>query len=43
MMTRDEQIEAGAQALWKAFPTLREDSTADWFRKVARIVLEAAK
>lgn len=40
---RTEQIEAGAQALMTAFPTLREDFTDEWFRKVARIVLEAAK
>jgi hypothetical protein len=35
----DEQIEAGAQALWEAFPTLRADFTPEWFRKAARIVL----
>lgn len=41
---RTEQIEAGAQALMKAFPTLHEElPTYEWFRKVARIVLEAAK
>ena len=43
MMTRDEQIEAGAQALMAAFPTLRDDFTDDWFRKAAQIVLEATK
>ena len=38
-----DPIEAGAQAVMTAFPTLREDFTDDGFRKVARIVLEAGK
>ena len=42
-MNRDEQIEAGAQALANAFPTLTEDFPNPWFRKAARIVLEAAQ
>lgn len=43
-MNRDEQIEAGAQALANAFPTLTEDFlNPEWFRKAARIVLEAAQ
>jgi hypothetical protein len=37
----DDPIEIGAAALMKAFPTLCEDFTDDWFRKVARVVLEA--
>lgn len=35
-------IDAGAQALAKAFPTLTEDFMPVWFQKAARIVLEAA-
>jgi hypothetical protein len=42
-VTDEQKIAACAEALMKAFPTLREDFTEDWFRKVARVVLEAAK
>jgi len=47
-MTKQEyvhpsQIEAGAHALMEAFPTLLDDFTPEWFRKVASIVLEAGK
>ena len=36
-----DPVEIGAEALMKAFPTLRDDFTDEWFRKVAKIVLEA--
>ncbi len=38
-----KQVDAGAMALWDAFPTLREDFTPDFFHKAARIVLEAGE
>ncbi len=40
-MSKDEQVQAGAWALWDAFPTLREDFTWSWFEKATRIVLDA--
>ena len=42
-MADEQKIEAGAQALYEAFPTLHDDFTPDFFRKCARIVLEAAE
>ena len=34
-------VHAGAQALWTAFPTLKDDFTYEWFHKAAQIVLLA--
>jgi hypothetical protein len=41
MSVTDSAVTAGADALWLAFPTLRDEYTWDWFLKVSRIVLES--
>ena len=39
----DARIDAGAKAIWEAFPYLCDDYSIDWFRKVAATVLGAVK
>ena len=43
VVASQDAVENGAEALMRAFPTLREDFTDRFFRKIARIVLEAAE
>lgn len=41
----DRMVEAGAEALAHAYPTLTEDLdfTCEWFYEAARVVLEATE